>query len=297
MRILLTGATGQVGYELAGLLSGHDVLAPTRAECDLASPKSVRETVRAARPDVIINPAAYTAVDRADQEASLARAVNAIAPAVLGEEARHLGIPLLHFSTDYVFSGEAAAPYTEEHPTSPINVYGSTKLEGEQAVQASGCIHLILRTSWVYSRHGRNFLLTIERLARERNRLTIVADQHGTPNWARELARATVVLAGKSRDELAARAGIYHLSCAGETTWHGFAETIVASMQLPKPVEVVPIATRDYPTPALRPAYSVLCTAKLEHAFGIALPHWEAAFAECQQARATADLTTIRPSG
>ena len=297
MRILLTGATGQVGCELAGMLSGHDVFAPTRAECDLASPKSVRETVRAARPDIIINPAAYTAVDRADQEASLARAINAIAPAVLAEEARRLGIPLLHFSTDYVFSGEAAEPYTEEHPTSPINVYGSTKLEGEQAVQASGCIHLILRTSWVYSRHGRNFLLTIERLARERPRLTIVADQHGTPNWARELASATAALAGKSREALAERGGIYHLSSAGKTTWHGFAEAIVASMRLPNPVEVVPIATRDYPTPALRPAYSVLCTAKLERAFGIVLPRWEAAFAECQRARPSADSAAPRPSG
>ncbi|MBK9605827.1 MAG: dTDP-4-dehydrorhamnose reductase [Betaproteobacteria bacterium] len=297
MRILLTGATGQVGCELAGLLSGHDVFAPTRAECDLASPKSLRETVRAARPDIIVNPAAYTAVDRAGQEASLARAINAIAPAVLAEEARRLGIPLLHFSTDYVFSGQAAEPYTEEHPTSPINVYGTTKLEGEQAVQASGCIHLILRTSWVYSRHGRNFLLTIERLAREHPRLTIVADQHGTPNWARELARATVALAGKSREELAERAGIYHLSSAGETTWHGFAEAIVASMRLPNPVEVVPIATRDYPTPAVRPAYSVLCTAKLERAFGIALPQWESAFAECQRVHAPADRAVPRPSG
>lgn len=296
MRILLTGATGQVGCELAGLLSGHDVFAPTRAECDLASPTSMRETVRAARPDVILNPAAYTAVDRADQEASLARAVNAIAPAVLAEEARRLGIPLLHFSTDYVFSGQATEPYTEEHPTSPINVYGATKLEGEQAIQGSGCIHLILRTSWVYSRHGRNFLLTIERLARERNRLTIVADQHGTPNWARELARAAAALAGKSREELAERGGIYHLSSAGETTWHGFAEAIVASMRLPTAVEVVPIATRDYPTPALRPAYSVLCTAKLERAFGIALPRWEAAFAECQRAQVPANLAAPRPS-
>ncbi|MBK7470000.1 MAG: dTDP-4-dehydrorhamnose reductase [Betaproteobacteria bacterium] len=297
MRILLTGATGQIGCELTGLLSGHDVFAPTRAACDLALPKSVREAVRAARPDIIINPAAYTAVDRADQEALLARAINTIAPAVLAEEARRLGIPLLHFSTDYVFSGQAAEPYTEEHPTSPINVYGSTKLEGEQAVQASGCTHLILRTSWVYSRHGRNFLLTIERLARERTRLTIVADQRGTPNWARELARAAAALAGKSREELAEHGGIYHLSSAGETTWHGFAEAIVASMRLPNPVEVVPIATRDYPTPALRPAYSVLCTAKLERAFGIVLPQWEAAFAECQRTHAPTDLAAARPSG
>lgn len=286
MRILLTGATGQLGCELAGLLTAHDVVAPPRSACDLADPRSIRDAIRNARPDMLINPAAYTAVDRAEQEPELARAINAIAPAVLAEEARRLGVPLMHFSTDYVFSGEASEPYTEDHPTAPINVYGHTKLEGEQAIQATGCIHLILRTSWVYSRHGRNFLLTIERLARERTRLTIVADQRGTPNWARELARATVALAGIGRDELSARTGIYHVSGRGETTWHGFAKAIVASMRLAHPVEVEPIATVDYPTPARRPAYSVLDATKLQRAFGLVLPRWEDSFAECQQGAA-----------
>jgi dTDP-4-dehydrorhamnose reductase len=286
VRILLTGATGQLGRELAGLLTAHDVFAPPRSACDLAKPRSIRDAVRATRPDMIINPAAYTAVDRAEQEPEPARAINAIAPAVLAEEARRLGVPLIHFSTDYVFSGEAAAPYTEEHPTAPINVYGHTKLEGEQAIQGSGCVHVILRTSWVYSRHGRNFLLTIERLARERTRLTIVADQRGTPNWARELARATVTLAGIGRDELSALAGIYHLSGQGETTWHGFAKAIVASMRLARAVEVEPIATVDYPTPARRPAYSVLDATKLERAFGLVLPRWEDSLSECQQGAA-----------
>jgi dTDP-4-dehydrorhamnose reductase len=283
VRILLTGASGQLGCELAGLLTAHDVFAPSRAACDLANPRSIRDAVRNARPDLIINPAAYTAVDRAEQEPELARAINAIAPAVLADEGRRLGVPLLHFSTDYVFSGEASVPYTEDHPAAPINVYGHTKLEGEQAVLASGCAHVILRTSWVYSRHGRNFLLTIERLARERTRLSIVADQRGTPNWARELARATVALAGIGRDELSARAGIYHLSGQGETTWHGFAEAIVASMQLARAVAVEPLATVDYPTPARRPAYSVLDGAKLERAFGLVLPRWEDSLSECQR--------------
>jgi dTDP-4-dehydrorhamnose reductase len=286
VRILLTGATGQLGCELAGLLTAHDVVAPPRSACDLAEPRSIRDAVRDARPDLIINPAAYTAVDRAEQEPELARAINAIAPAVLAEEARRLGVPLIHFSTDYVFSGEASEPYTEDHATAPINVYGHTKLEGEQAIQGSGCIHVILRTSWVYSRHGRNFLLTIERLARERTRLTIVADQRGTPNWARELARATVALAGIGRDELSARAGIYHLSARGETTWHGFAKAIVASMRLAHAVEVEPIATADYPTPARRPAYSVLDATKLQCAFGLVLPHWEDSLCECEQGAA-----------
>ena len=284
MRILLTGATGQLGCELAALLGARDVFAPPRSSCDLADARSIRDAVRDARPDVIINPAAFTAVDRAEQEPALARAINAIAPAVLAEEARRLGIPLIHFSTDYVFSGEASDPYTEDHPTAPINVYGHTKLEGEQAIQASGCIYVILRTSWVYSRHGKNFLLTIERLARERTRLTIVADQWGTPNWARELARATITLAGVGRDELSARAGIYHLSGRGVTTWYGFAKAIVASMGLAHAVDVEPIATVDYPTPARRPAYSVLDTTKLQRAFGLVLPGWESSLAACRQA-------------
>ena len=283
MRILLTGATGQLGCELGPMLAAHDVFAPPRSIFDLTNPRSIRDMVRDTRPDMIINPAAYTAVDRAEQEPDLARAINAIAPAVLAEEARRLGIPLIHFSTDYVFSGEASVPYTEDHPTAPINVYGHTKLEGEQAIQAAGCIHLILRSSWVYSHHGRNFLLTIERLARERTTLRIVADQRGTPNWARDLARATVAIAGIGRDELSAQAGIYHLSGRGETTWHGFAKAIAASMRLARAVEVDPIATVDYPTPARRPAYSVLDATKLRRAFGIVLPRWEDSLAECQQ--------------
>ena len=283
MRILLTGATGQIGHELATLLAAHQVVTPSRAECDLSDAHSVRDAVRAARPDLIINSGAYTAVDQAEQEPALAHAVNAIAPAVLAGEARRLGVALIHFSTDYVFSGDASAPYTETDPTSPINVYGRTKLEGEAAVQAAGCAYLILRTSWVYSRRGKNFLMTIERLARERKRLTVVADQRGTPNWARELARATAILSALSRDELSARSGIYHLSGRGETTWHGFAEAIVASMRLDRQLEVAPIATTDYPTPARRPAYSVLDASRLERAFGIVLPHWADAFEACQR--------------
>ena len=285
MRILLTGATGQLGRELAGLLSAHDhdLVAPPHSACDLAHPESIRAAVRDARPDLIINPAAYTAVDRAELEPELARAINGIAPAVLAEEARLLGVPLFHFSTDYVFGGDASAPYIEDHPTAPINVYGHTKLEGEQSIRASGCIHLILRTSWIYSRQGKNFLLTIERLAEERTTLTVVADQCGTPNWARELARATVALAGIGRDELAARTGLYHLSGRGETTWHGFAKAIVASMRIAHAVAVEPISTADYVTPARRPAYSVLDTTKLERAFGLVLPRWEDSLAACQQ--------------
>lgn len=281
MRILLTGGSGQIGRELQPFFAGHTVIAPSHAECDLSDPDSVRKAVRSAEPDVIVNPAAYTAVDKAEQETDVAHAINAIAPGVLGEEAKRLAIPLIHFSTDYVFDGNGQAPYREDHPVAPINAYGQTKLDGERAVEASGCAFVILRTAWVYARHGKNFLLTVERLARERPRLTIVADQRGTPNWARDLARAasTIALCG---GELSERRGIYHLSSRGETTWHGFAKAIVDNMKLPNPPEVVAIATADFPTPAKRPAYSVLSTEKLERTFGIVLPQWNDSLSACQ---------------
>ena len=282
MRILLTGATGQVGRELLPFLGDHEVIAPGRSGCDLADTASIRRAVSDARPDVIINPGAYTAVDKAEQEPALAEAVNATAPGILADEARRRGIPLIHFSTDYVFDGTAVAPYVETDPVAPINIYGRTKLGGERAIEGSGCIHVILRTAWVYARHGKNFLLTIERLARERPRLTIVADQRGTPNWARELARVAARIAFVDRDELSEKRGIYHLSSRGETTWHGFATAIVESMQMPHPPQIVPIATTDYPTPARRPAYSVLSCDKLERAFGIVLPHWQDGLSACQ---------------
>jgi len=290
VRILLTGSTGQIGGDLADLLSTHDVIKPTRAQLDLADPVALRDVVRSVQPDLIINPAAYTAVDRAEQEPELARRINALAPEILATEAKRLDIPLIHFSTDYVFDGSAASPYSEDAAPHPMNVYGATKLDGERAVATSGCVHVILRTSWVYSRRGRNFLLTIERLARERPRLTIVADQHGTPNWSRELALAAVRLATLTREEIAAKSGLYHLGCRGATTWHGFATAIVGSMGLANPPEVVPIETSDYPTPARRPAYSVLSCDRIRAAFGIELPHWGDALAACQaEVRPTVD--------
>ncbi len=282
MRILLTGATGQIGSELRSLLRGDEVHAPSRSELDLGNSAGIRAAVRAYGPDVIINPAAYTAVDAAETERDAAAQINATAPGILGEEARRLGVPLIHFSTDYVFDGNAQSPYREDDPTAPLNAYGRTKLDGEAAIRAAGCIHLILRTGWVYSRHGKNFLLTIERLARERPRLTIVADQIGTPNWARELARATVRLAPLGRDELSTKSGIYHLSSRGAASWHRFAQAIVATMRLPQPPQVLPITTADYPTPAKRPSFGVLETAKIERDFGIRLPDWEDALLDCQ---------------
>ena len=281
MRILLTGGSGQIGRELQPFFVGHTVIAPSHAECDLSDPDSVRNAVRSAEPDVIVNPGAYTAVDKAEQETDVAHAINAIAPGILAEEAKRRAIPLIHFSTDYVFDGNGTVPWREDHPVAPVNAYGRTKLDGERAVEASGCVFVILRTAWVYARHGKNFLLTVERLARERPRLTIVADQRGTPNWARDLARAAASIALRGA-ELSERCGVYHLSSGGETTWHGFAQAIVDGMALPKPPEVVAITTAEFPTPAKRPAYSVLSTEKLARTFGIVLPHWSDSLKSCQ---------------
>ena len=278
-KILLTGATGQIGYELARLLPRHgDLTALDRPGLDFADVEAIRSTVRALQPGLIVNAAAYTAVDDAEREPSLAETVNARAPGVLAEEAKRLGALLIHFSTDYVFDGAAAAPYDESAPTSPLNVYGRSKLHGEQAIAATGAAAIVLRTSWVYASRGRNFLLTIRRLAAERDELRVVADQFGVPNWSRAIAEATVRLLGRGVRELASRAGLYHLSGHGQASWFEFARAIVGEVARPK---VTPIATAEYPTAAARPAYSVLATAKFEQAFGFGLPEWREMLRAC----------------
>jgi dTDP-4-dehydrorhamnose reductase len=279
LRILLTGAQGQVGHELAALLPAHgDVVAADRAALDLAQPDAIVAVMRDVRPDLVINAGAYTAVDAAERDSTSAFAVNARAPQILAEEAKRSGALLLHYSTDYVFDGSATTPYGEDAPVAPLNVYGQSKLEGERAIAASGAHALVLRTSWVYGLRGRNFLLTIRRLAAERDELTIVADQTGTPNWARALAVATTALVAQGLPYLTERAGLYHFSSTGATTWHGFAAAIVGDA--PKP-RVTPIATADYPTPARRPAYGVLATTRFHDTFGFALPPWRDALAAC----------------
>lgn len=288
--ILLTGKTGQVGWELQRALNGHgDVIALDSREMDLADADSIRRTVQALRPAIIINPAAYTAVDKAESEPKLALAVNGIAPGILAEEARKLGAVLLHYSTDYVFDGSKPSAYTEDDLPDPKNVYGRTKLAGEQAIRASGCKHLILRTSWVYGVHGGNFMKTILRLAKERDELRIVADQFGAPTWARDLAKATslVLLAWQMSnwdDELA---GTYHLTASGRTHWHEYTEEIVRLARLHDPIlatkalAVQPIATQEYPTPAKRPANSSLDCGRFAETFGIRLPDWRESLAAC----------------
>ena len=282
--ILLTGATGQVGFELARSLAAHgEVIALDRAALDLADADAIVAGVRQARPQLIVNAAAYTAVDRAESERDAAFAVNARAPGILAEEAKRLDAVLIHYSTDYVFDGRRATPYDEDAPTGPLNVYGASKLEGERAIAQTGAGAIVLRTSWVYGARGSNFLLTMLRLAKERDELRVVADQHGTPNWCRTLADATTAAVARGLPWLAERAGLYHLSSAGSTTWHGFAQAILADAPRPR---VVGIATSDYPTPARRPAYGVLATRKFESTFGYAMPDWRDGLKACRLAMA-----------
>jgi dTDP-4-dehydrorhamnose reductase len=282
--ILLTGARGQLGFELARLLPAHGkVHALDRVALDLADADAIAAAVRQIKPQIIVNAAGYTAVDRAESEPALADAVNARAPAVLAEEAKRLDALLIHYSTDYVFDGTSGKPYREEDTTHPLNVYGSSKLGGERAIAAAGAAHLILRTSWIYGWHGQNFLLTMRRLAATRDELRVVADQFGVPNWSRVLAEATASLVGRGTASLAAKSGIYHLSGRGRASWFDFARAIFDHADHPR---IVPITTAEYPTPARRPASAVLATDKLEQAFGIVLPDWRETLAACKAAAA-----------
>jgi dTDP-4-dehydrorhamnose reductase len=277
--ILLTGAGGQLGFELARSLANHgEVIALDRAALDLTNEDAIVATVRQARPDLIVNAAAYTAVDLAESQAVAAFAVNARAPGILAEEAKRRGAVLIHYSTDYVFDGRCTSPYEEDAPTGPINVYGASKCEGERAIEQSGARALVFRTSWVYGARGRNFLLTMLRLAQERDELRIVADQSGTPNWCRTLSNATAAAVAHGLPWLAERSGLYHLTSAGATTWHGFAKAIIGDAPLPR---VMPIATSEFPTPARRPAYGVLSARRFEATFAYEMPDWRHELAAC----------------
>jgi dTDP-4-dehydrorhamnose reductase len=287
-RILLTGATGQVGGELSKTLKSlGDVVAPERATMDLANSDSIRKTIRAIRPRWIVNPGAYTAVDKAESEPDVAHAINAEAVKIIGEEAYALDAGVIHFSTDYVFDGSGNEPYVETDAVGPVSVYGTSKLAGEKALAESGAGHMIFRTSWVYGAKGKNFLLTILKLARERETLKIVADQHGAPTWSRDLARMTAQVI--ERCEAAAQqnglkavlsdvSGIYHAAGSGETTWFGFAAEAVQLQRERAPGErfaaVEAIQTSQYPTPAKRPSNSRLNCNKLTERFGWTMMDW-----------------------
>jgi dTDP-4-dehydrorhamnose reductase len=284
MKILLLGSRGQLGTTLLPQLGRFgDVEAYDHDGIDLADASVTRRRILEIAPDLIINAAAYTAVDKAESEPQAAARVNADAPGVVAECASELGAGLIHYSTDYVFDGNASSPYKEDDPTNPQSVYGRTKLDGENAVLNSGASALILRTAWVYSLHGHNFLKTMLRLAAERDELTIVADQVGSPTSTLALTDATIRLIEYfvEHDGFPAEVrGVYHMTCEGETSWAGFARAIIAASN-DSDTRVTDITTADYPTPAARPAYSVLCGDKLDRVFGIRLPDWEDALDTC----------------
>lgn len=279
-RILLLGRNGQVGTELSHALRGAgDVVALGRSECDLSQPERIRTVVQQVAPDVIVNAAGATKVDQAEHHEALTMQVNAVAPSVLAEEACRLGALLIHYSTDYVYDGRTTRPYREDDPPHPVNVYGHSKLAGERAIAATGCDHLILRTSWVYSAHGTNFVDTILKLGRERDTLKVVQDQIGSPSWARELARHTVPLVERHRETRQAR-GIYHFSAGGHVSRYDFTRAIIELARRhtgpePRWAELEPITTADYPLPAQRPLNCATDKHKLFAVFGLRLPDWE----------------------
>lgn len=292
-RILVLGGDGQVAWELRRTLATlGEVVAVGRRSAphvlDLMQPEAIAPLVEQLRPDWIVNAAAYTAVDKAEQEPEAAAAVNAVAPGLLAEAAARVGAQLVHYSTDYVFDGRASAAYKEDDAPNPQGVYGRTKLDGEEAIAKAGCDWLVLRTAWVYGARGGNFMRTMRRLAREREELRVVADQHGAPTWSRHIAEATAQILAQLGNDRAAwhrACGIYHLTSAGSATWHDFASAIVEHQRRHETIacrRVSAITTADYPTPASRPAWSVLDNAKLAATFGIRLPDWREALAQVQ---------------
>ena len=279
--ILLTGKTGQVGWELQRALEPLGrVVALGRDEMDHTSPDSIRSAIRRVKPGIIVNAAGYTTVDKAEAEADLVMRVNAVAPGIIAEEAKRADAPLIHYSTDYVYDGKQDRPYTEDDAPNPLNVYGKSKLAGDRAIQAVGGAHLILRTSWIYSARGNNFVLTILRLAREKPELSVINDQMGSPSWARSLAQATTDLL-RDPERIRSQPGIYHLSAGGETSRYGFATAIVGIMKesagpKEKWAEIKPITTAHYPAlPAMRPLNPVTDKSRIRRVFGIQMPAWQ----------------------
>lgn len=284
MKILITGQHGQVSQALQQRLPDLGALIVLgRDQLDLANPGQIREHIRSHRPNLIINAAAHTAVDQAESEPDAAFAINAIAPGILAEEAKALGIPLIHYSTDYVFDGSKPAPYTETDAPNPLGVYGQSKLAGEQAIAAVGGEYLILRTSWVYSDHGKNFLLTMQRLLQEKPHLRIVADQIGAPTWAGTIALSTRALIERWQAGQAGDWGIYHLTAQGHTSWFGFAQVIGEHLRAQGKAcaELEAIPSSAYPTPAKRPLNSRLDCSRLQQQWHVSQPQWQDALREC----------------
>ena len=288
MKILLTGKTGQVGGELNNILKDiGELVSVGREHLDLSKITSIEPTILDIQPDIIINAAAYTAVDKAEEESELAMTVNGIAPGVLAKAAKKIEASLIHYSTDYVFDGRSDTPYREEDITSPLSIYGKSKLAGEKSIAEAGIPYLILRTSWVYSLQGKSFLRTIKKLAEEKDTLRIVDDQIGAPTWARSIALATrKILKQYLRDGSdPSLSGIFHLTCQGKSSWYDFAKEILNMSSTSHSTQLLPIPTSEYPTPATRPLYSLLSNDKLEKVFGFKMPHWNDALKDCMHSK------------
>ena len=288
LRILVPGKTGQVGWELQSALAPlGTMIALDRSGMDLASPGSIRRAIRDAKPEIIVNAAGYTFVDKAESEPELAMQVNGVAPGIMAEEAKRLGAILVHYSTDYVFDGELDRPYGEDDPPNPLSKYGRSKLAGEQAIASSGAPHLIFRTSWVYAARGQNFVRTMLHLGQERSELRIVDDQVGAPTWARFIAEATAQVLhqlGDGHKAIGDHAGIYNLTATGAVSWYGFASAIFAEAKARLamiPPKLIPITTAEYPLPARRPANSRLDTSRLTRTFGLRPPSWNEMLKAC----------------
>jgi dTDP-4-dehydrorhamnose reductase len=284
MKILLTGKTGQIGGELNNILKDMgELVSVGREQLDLSKINSIEPAVLDIQPDIIINAAAYTAVDKAEEEPDLAMTINGVAPGVLAEAAKKVRASLIHYSTDYVFDGRSNTPYREEDATCPLSIYGESKLAGEKNIAEVGIPYLILRTSWVYSLQGKSFFRTIKKLAAEKSTLRIVDDQIGAPTWARSIALAThKIIEQCFRDKAKpSLSGLFHLTCQGQSSWHGFAKAIMDLSGASQNTQLLPIPTSDYPTPAVRPLYSLLSNDKLKKAFAFEMPHWHDALKNC----------------
>ncbi|WP_137808066.1 dTDP-4-dehydrorhamnose reductase [Pseudomonas sp. G(2018)] len=284
MKVLIIGRRGQVSRELQHRLGNlGELIVLGRDQLDMAHSDQIRRKVQIIQPDLIINAAAYTAVDMAESEPQIAFAINAVAPGILAEEARALDIPLIHYSTDYVFDGIKVGPYNENDTPNPLGVYGKSKLAGERAINAVQGKHLILRTSWVYSTEGRNFLLTMQRLLQEKTELRVVADQIGAPTWAGTLANSTLALIERWQLSDTVSWGTYHLTAQGATSWFGFAQAICEALrQQGKPcATLLPVSSNDYPLPAARPLNSCLDCSRLQREWGVSQPDWKSALREC----------------
>ena len=292
MKILLIGKTGQIGGELKNIVGDLGTLiAIDRQQLDLSNPESIEPSILRIQPEIIINAAAYTGVDKAEEEPDLAMAVNGTGAGLLAKAAKKVGAGLIHYSTDYVFDGCSETPYKEEDPTNPLNVYGKSKLEGEKALAKAGIPYIILRTSWVYSLRGKNFLLSMQELAKKKDSLRIVNDQIGAPTWARSIAKGTHKILGQCLNQNwpkikdSSLSGIFHLTCQGKTNWYRFANEIINLSGIDQNIALQPIPTSEYPTPAIRPLYSLLSNEKIKNVFSLDMPQWEEALKDCMNSK------------